>query len=363
MLASPQIDALRDHFGRWASLRLSCQPADRRTAEQGIRLAYAAAGLAPPKQIIWCGGPMEIAEELAALRGTTPIGPSVKQEIFDCVRRRAGTLAEIFWKDVLCSALQLDAQRRQAAEAIDQVVVEAVNSRLCRFSARARHAVRRLRGFPPVLPNLSFSEVAIGPSELASLAVYKYLRDAVGCKNETRRLRGLWKLAASAGWLAPYEHVCWVSDRPDILRVDAKGRLHSSDGPALRYRDGWSVWAWKGMEVPAWAIEHPERITVSTLDCTFDPALRRCLIEIMTPERLIASGAAKRLGRDEAGTLWGMTWSHRGVTLDKWCAVEVVNGTPGPDGERKHHVLPVPTNLRTAREAIAWAYGLSSARS
>jgi hypothetical protein len=82
----------------------------------------------------------------------------------------------------------------------------------------------------------------------------------------------------------------------------------------------------------------------------------------MTPERLIASGAARRLARDETGTLWGMTWSHRGVTLDQWSAVEVVEGTPGPNGERKHHVLPVPTSLRTAREAVAWSCGLSSAQ-
>jgi hypothetical protein len=357
MLASPQVDALRHHLDHWAAQCSSCRPADRTTAEQGIRLAYAAAGLAPPKQIIWCGGPMEIADRLAAIRGTMLAGHSVRQEIFDCVRRRVGTLAEIFSKDVLCAASQLDAERRHGAEAIDRIVVEAVNARLFRFSARARHAVLRLRGFPRILPKSSFSEVAVGPGELASLAVYKYLRDATGCKNETRRLRGLWKIAASAGWLVPHEHVCWVSERPDVLRLDAQGRLHSSDGPALRYRDGWSVWAWKGVQVSAWTIEHPERISVSTLDCTLDPVLRRCLIEIMTPERLIASGAARRISRDETGILWGVTWNHRGTTLDKWCAVEVVDGTPGPDGQCKHYVLPVPTNLRTAREAVAWAYG------
>jgi hypothetical protein len=121
-----------------------------------------------------------------------------------------------------------------------------------------------------------------------------------------------------------------------------------------------SIWAWKGIEVPAWAIEHPERITISSLDTTFDPVLRRCLIEIMTPERLIASGAAQRLSRDETGTLWGITWQYRGVTLDRWNAVEVVDGSPGPDGVGKHYVLPVPPSVRTAREAVAWTYGLSA---
>ena len=56
------------------------------------------------------------------------------------------------------------------------------------------------------------------------------------------------------------------------------------------------------------------------------------------------------------------TWPHDTRNLDKWNAVEVIDGTPGPDGQRKHYVLPVPTNLRSAREAVAWTYGLSSAQ-
>jgi hypothetical protein len=211
------------------------------------------------------------------------------------------------------------------------------------------------------LPRSSFKEFAIGPAELASLSVYEYLRDATGCERETRDLCGLWKIAANAGWLVPHEHACWICEQPELIRVDGQGLLHSAEGPALRYGDGWSVWAWKGVQVPAWAIEHPEHISISTLDCTLDPVLRRCLIEIMTPEQLIASGAAKRLARDESGTLWGVTWRHRGITVDEWKAVEVVDGTAGANGIYRHYVIPVPAKLHTAREAVAWTYGLSGA--
>ena len=60
------IDALKEYLDRWAAAHLSCEPADRRTAEEGVRDAYASAGLAPPQRIVWCGGPLEIAEHLAA---------------------------------------------------------------------------------------------------------------------------------------------------------------------------------------------------------------------------------------------------------------------------------------------------------
>jgi len=41
--------------------------------------------------------------------------------------------------------------------------------------------------------------------------------------------------------------------------------------------------------------------------------------------------------------------------------VEVVDGTPELNGPYRHYVIPVPANLRTAREAVAWTYGLSAA--
>ena len=173
-------------------------------------------------------------------------------------------------------------------------------------------------------------------------------------------MRGLWAIAKSAGWIVPHEHVCWISERPNIVRTDAKARLHCADGPALQYRDGWSAYVWKGVEVPAWTIEHPEQITRSVLANTFDPVLRNCMIEIMTPERFIKSGAPSRVSEDETGVLWRKLWGYRGVTVGSWTAVEVVNGTAESDGSRKHYILRVPSRMRTAREAVAWTYGLTA---
>jgi hypothetical protein len=39
--------------------------------------------------------------------------------------------------------------------------------------------------------------------------------------------------------------------------------------------------------------------------------------------------------------------------------VEVINATPEPDGSRKRYWLRVPPYMRTAREAVAWTFGLS----
>ena len=38
--------------------------------------------------------------------------------------------------------------------------------------------------------------------------------------------------------------------------------------------------------------------------------------------------------------------------------VEVLNSTPEPDGTRRTYFLRVPPTMRTAREAVAWTFGL-----
>ena len=143
---------------------MSCEPADRRTAEDGVRLAYATAGLAPPQRIIWCGGPLEIAKHLAAASPADAIGANVKAEIFDQVRNRVGTFAEIFWKEVVVAATELSNHKtvgaavddynkcKAVSAAVNRVVRNAANDSLSRLRVRARHAALRLRGRPRLLP-------------------------------------------------------------------------------------------------------------------------------------------------------------------------------------------------------------------
>jgi hypothetical protein len=370
MLAPAPIETLEDYLDRWSAAHLDCEPADRRAAEEGVRLAYESVGLTCPR-IIWCGGPLEIAQQLADAATNDIIGTNVKAEIFDQVRSRIGTFAEVFWKEVLAAASELSGNARfdaalntyhrsqQESLAITGAVIEAANSLLDRPRIRAKHALMRWRGLPRLLPRSGFGEAAVGPHDLGSLGVYEYLHDVLAWQEPTQSMRGLWKIAKSASWIVPHQHVCWISDRPTVIRTDTRARLHCPDGPALRYRDGWSHFAWKGVMVPSWAIEHPEWISSSTIADTFDPVLRNCLIEIMTPERFCKNGGATRVARDETGILWRKFWGYRGVTVGSWVAVEVVNGTPEADGSRKRYFLRVPSRMLTAREAVAWTYGLT----
>src|SRR5262245_56874474 len=139
MLGDAPFDDLKAYLDRWARVRMSCEPSDRNLAEEGIRSTYAAAGLAPPDCIVWCGGPMEIAKRLATASPEDPIGANVKAEVFDRVRDKVGTLAEIFWKEVVIAAVDLSQNGtvraalsehnrcRDASKAVTRAVVGAVD--------------------------------------------------------------------------------------------------------------------------------------------------------------------------------------------------------------------------------------------
>ena len=40
--------------------------------------------------------------------------------------------------------------------------------------------------------------------------------------------------------------------------------------------------------------------------------------------------------------------------------VEVINSTPEPDGSRKTYWLRVPPTTQTAREGVAWTFGMGA---
>jgi hypothetical protein len=344
MLAPVPVD--REHIARRLPSRLSYERADRDAAQEGVRLAYKIAGLPPPTRIIWCNGPMDLAKSLARAAHAPSIGVNVKAKIFDAVCVRIGVAA----------AASASPERIMAAVAATADV--AATEALQRRAVRLRHA---LAWAPRILPRAGagFKDISLGPLQLAAWSGLEYLDDTGASTGEAGLRRGLGLVVNNAGWIAPYELVCWIAERPGRLCSDAQGRLHSADGPALECRDGWAVWAWKGVQVPAWIIERPECITLSSIDSQLDRTIRRCMIEIMTPERYVRAGGAVRVAEDEAGTLWRANWAYRSVPFGTWSAVEVEDGSPDRHGRRKHYFLTVPSHVNSAREAVAWTYGMT----
>lgn len=328
--------------------------ADRGAAEDGVRRAYRAAGFAEPR-VVWCESPLQIARAWKTRPASS--GANLRRALVDEPCARALSAARR--RGVTINGVQGRLWMRPSpslGEAGVSTVVGREGERVrlgflgrLHYAAATVRQVAKREGWP------GFRASSVCSYDFAWL-------DQLDCDRpddtDGQRLAAIRQTLRNTCWFVPHEATCWLSEPPARLSLDDRGRLHAPDGPAISFRDGWHYYAWKGMEVPGRYIEDPARINLHVIDIQTDIFVRRCLIEIVTPRKFVAMGGANLVTHDATGTLWRRTWP-RG---DAWAAVEVVNGTRGPDGKFEHYFLQVPPELESARAAVAWTYGMTEAQ-
>lgn len=133
-------------------------------------------------------------------------------------------------------------------------------------------------------------------------------------------------------------------------------RLHAEKGPAIAWPEGPDFWFWNGVHVPRHVVEEPNRITAKDILAEQNAEVRRVLLERFGPQRYLVEIGATPVHQDEYGTLYRVE-----MTLDEpLVMVKVLNSTPEPDGTRKEYFLRVPPTMTTARQAVAWTFGLDA---
>ncbi|MEZ4596922.1 MAG: hypothetical protein R3C32_08835 [Chloroflexota bacterium] len=164
-----------------------------------------------------------------------------------------------------------------------------------------------------------------------------------------------------------------IAERPLRVLRDHQGWPHAETGPALVWGDGLTVHAWHGTTVPAWMIEEPDRITPESIDAERNIEVRRMLLDRYGADRYVRASGATLVHEDETGRLWRKTLGGE-PSWHRWRAsrrsgegpdeamfmVEVRNSTPEPDGTHRTYLLRVPPSVITAREAVAWTFGLAA---
>ncbi len=111
-------------------------------------------------------------------------------------------------------------------------------------------------------------------------------------------LNGLIELSKCCGWWAPYQNAAILQHRHCELHQNAQGRLHKDGGMAVKYRDGWGVYALNGVRVPQWLAE----TSAEQLDCKQIVQLqnveeRREGVRKVGVERLVYKLGAKSLDK------------------------------------------------------------------
>ncbi|MEV0247624.1 DUF6745 domain-containing protein [Nocardia sp. NPDC050712] len=334
----------------WRGVAATSGRADRPAAEAGVRRAYTAAGLAEPAHILWADSPVA---GVAAVRALERPGRSVRETVrtrpWAAERERRYTeLGAEGWNELWnATGGQLWDSTRALAERIRVGVIEDI---LGPFEAgadddtgdarRARTAAEReIRGV--------LLDAVLGQHDAPWLAAF----------DGAESLAGLAQVARSAGWWWPFEHAVVLCERPLHLERDEAGRLHSGEGPALAFPDGFALYSWSGMPVPAGFLSELSTLTPQRIREEENAELRRVMLEYFGYDRYLAESAAEPVHRDETGILWRIPLpDDEDVVM-----VEVVNSTAEPDGSFKTYWLRVPPSTRTAKQGVAWTFELDAA--
>ncbi|MFJ1618169.1 MULTISPECIES: DUF6745 domain-containing protein [unclassified Streptomyces] len=316
----------------WRAVAAATGTADRAVAEDGLRLAYRSAGLAEPERIVWVDSPRAAVEAVEKL---VDAGRSVRDEVRTRPwaqerRRMYDELGPAGWS-ALWSAT--GAQLWETTAALAERIRAGVVADLAE-SPEDESDVRLL-----------LLDAVLGQHDAAWLAAFDGRGD---------RLDGLAEVARHAGWWWPYERVVVISERPEALHRDEAGRLDRGDGPALAYRDGFALHAWRGMPVPAEFLAELNSLTPKRIREEENAELRRVMLEFYGYDRYLTESGAEPVHRDETGVLWRIALDgDEDVTM-----VEVVNSTPEPDGTSRTYWLRVPPTTKTAKGGVAWTFGL-----
>ncbi|WP_405455721.1 hypothetical protein OG786_02740 [Streptomyces sp. NBC_00101] len=315
----------------WRAVAAATGAADRTAAEDGIRLAYRTAGLTEPARFVWADSPRAAVEAVEQLDGA---GKSVREEVRTrpWAHERRSTYDALGAMGWAARWSATGAQLWDTTSALAERIRVGVVAELAGKSGDGT-AVR-----------LVLLDAVLGQHDAAWLAAFE----------ESERLAGLAQVARNAGWWWPYENAVVVAERPETLHRDEAGRLDRADGPALAYRDGFALHAWRGMPVPAAFLEELDSLTPQRIREEANAELRRVMLEHFGYDRYLEESAAEPVHRDETGVLWRVPLpGDEDVVM-----VEVVNSTPEPDGTHRTYWLRVPPSTRTAKDGVAWTFGL-----
>jgi hypothetical protein len=204
------------------------------------------------------------------------------------------------------------------------------------------------------------------------LSFYDFPRELSGFKYDAKSNRELdiWiKLSKSVGGFAPYDGICFVCERHQILTLDERGRFHNETGPALKFSDGYSLYSWHGIRLNQEVVENP--ISLEQIEKEDNAEVRRFMITRYGQAKYLLDSKAEKIHEDDFGVLYKKEIANDEPLM----MVKVVNSTPEPDGSYKDYFIRVAPDLKpirdgkiigkaqklTAKAAVASTFGFTEA--
>jgi len=412
-LTPEQIAQFPVYRKKWIDIGLSCEPLDFERAKAAAIKVYESAGLPPPRYFFYFDSPVSAAIAAIYIKQIKEIGPTpdcqeqareqvreqvrgqvenqVKKQVWDQVRRpvrnqvwgqvgdQVGNqvrdqvrdqvwdqVGDQVWDQVRDQVRDQvweqvgdqvwDQVRNQVGDQVwnqvwDQVGDQVLDQVGDQVWDQVRNQVwEQVGGQVGDQVRKQVWEQVLGSHEADWLAFYDFFCQV--CQLEcTDRLADLMELAECCGRWAPYQNVVIFQQRHSELHFDENGLLHCETGPAIKYRDGFSVYAWHGTRLPGeWFTAPP---TAKELLAWPNVEQRRAGFDMIGWDTVLDELKATLIDADrdqQIGELYEVDLPDSGRER----FLRVICGTG------RTFVIPVPPEMQTARAANAWSYGLDT---
>ena len=326
-LSSEQLALLRQVRGEWDQVCLDTTPVDKVEVWEILGRLYAVAGKPAPKPIIFFDSPIQVLNaavdsplesQQASAKNISEIRYEAFLTVLAFIRMRFGDHARHNLcyqvrsqvREQVCKQFGTARSRLYFASFIDTVRSQFVKQVRTKLSHHAASVQANGQAYSRITDQIRdhildqvFDQVDCRVWDMAHAHfVLKYdggviTQDLMNirwgpdpwiswCDSFSRlgfdasRLKPYLDMEKVCGWYILTEHQAIISAKPEHIHLDERGRLHCETGAAIRYPDGFSVYAIHGVRLPEKVVVSPESITIPEIEAEENAEVRRIMIEL-----------------------------------------------------------------------------------
>ncbi|MEL6459337.1 MAG: DUF6745 domain-containing protein [Cyanobacteria bacterium J06621_15] len=231
---TPQQESLFiKYLEKWRKVAFSTEPINREKSESAIKKAYTLID-EPEPQVFFFDSPYAAVVALDKLEDE--IGCS-ELDYDDMIDRLWDKLVESLTPTPLLKDKD-DYQLRLQTFDVHKIIRKDVNERY--------HQPDEPFYWIPE----EFKEGTYQPDTVCSeMARLDFSVSELKCDEDSEIWQNFQAIVNNCGWIASYQELCVVCDRPCILTFDEQHKLHGEDKPAIQFVDGYSVYASHGERI------------------------------------------------------------------------------------------------------------------
>ena len=370
-LTSEQEAQIPVYFERYLNYGLDTSRIDRKKVTPMVAQIYESAGLKAPELILYFDSPASCLLAQGVLQHVTEdkdqLGNQLRNQLIDQLRnQRRNQLWNQLW-DQLGDPLRVQLRDQLGGQLGNQLGDQLRNQLWDQLWDPLGDQLWNQLGDP--LRNQLRNQLrnrfrdqlnqnnTWGNLDMFWLGFYAYIHEVLSVEGEViSRFKIFHDFSKEVGLWFPYKDVCIISQKPTEIHMH-NDRLHHDGGPAIKFADGYSLWALSGIRVSQEIAETPaDKMQYQMIDDEQNTEIRRLLLAKYGEGRYLMDSGAQETHRDKYGILYRREFEDD----EPLVMVRVENSTPEPDGTNRPYFLRVDPNVKTAHEAVASTFGLTA---